>query len=114
MIDIMRRAFNNPEWAFERVCYHTLKQIGHYDYKRFIVLTRSRTGSSMLLSFLNSHPNIESHGEIVNRLHGKDYKEILRKTFQKSPIILRPWDLRYFILIHWMINTVVYGTIFSI
>ncbi|MGB9498505.1 MAG: hypothetical protein ACKVE4_01885 [Dissulfuribacterales bacterium] len=29
---------------------------GHTNFRRFIVLSRSRTGSNLLISFLNSHP----------------------------------------------------------
>lgn len=48
---------------------------------RFIVLTRSRTGSNMLMSLLNSHSNISAHREIFQRLNGRDYKSVLSSFF---------------------------------
>jgi len=57
----------------------------HSDFRRFIVLTRSRTGSNMLLSFLNSHPNIYSEGEVFNRLNGRACKDVLSRVFADQP-----------------------------
>ena len=37
---------------------------GHFDYERFIVLGRSRTGSNLLRSLLNAHSKVEAYGEI--------------------------------------------------
>ena len=51
--------------------------------KPFFVLTRSRTGSNMLISFLNSHPNIKAHYEIFRTLEGKNYNDIFNETFSK-------------------------------
>lgn len=34
------------------------------DFKRFIVLSRSRTGSNMLISYLKSHPIVYAECEI--------------------------------------------------
>ncbi len=48
---------------------------------KFIVLTRSRTGSNLLMSFLNSHPDISAQGEIFSRIDGRDYKVILEEAF---------------------------------
>ncbi|WP_226561899.1 hypothetical protein [Salipiger thiooxidans] len=37
---------------------------GHRDYRHFVVLTRSRTGSSLLLDGLGSHPGVVVRGEV--------------------------------------------------
>ena len=54
---------------------------GHTSYDKFIVLTRSRTGSNLLISLLNAHQNIEAHGEIFARLQNKTTAEIWTSTF---------------------------------
>tara|TARA_R110002124_G_scaffold287349_1_gene473554 strand:- start:6028 stop:6759 length:732 start_codon:yes stop_codon:yes gene_type:complete len=63
---------------------------GHRSYRKFIVLTRSRTGSNLLISLLNAHQNIEAHGEIFARLHHKTSMEIWNNTFG----IKRKWIKR--------------------
>lgn len=70
----------------------------HSDFQRFIVLSRSRTGSNMLLSFLNSHPNIHAEGEVFNRLNGRSYREILSRVFadQPSRILAKGFKIFYY------------------
>ncbi len=65
--------------------HRLLSLFGHRDYVRFIVLTRSRTGSNLLLSFLNSHPNIFCEGEIFAKLDGADPIARFRRAFGKQP-----------------------------
>lgn len=81
----IQKAIRNPKKAI-RVLIHRMRGVtGQTDFKRFIILTRSRTGSNLLVSFLNSHPNIYAEEEIVNRLHGRDYRKILSTVFGKQP-----------------------------
>ena len=61
------------------------RAVGHRDYTRFIVLSRSRTGSNMLISFLNSHPDILVEGEIFAKLNGRDHRDILAGAYGKQP-----------------------------
>lgn len=65
--------------------HRLLGVFGHRDFVPFVVLTRSRTGSNLLLSFLNSHPNVFCEGEIFARMNGADPVRRLRKTFRKQP-----------------------------
>ena len=53
-------------------------------YRKFIVLARSRTGSNLLISLLNSHPCIKAEGELFRILHGENYKKILSNTFPEK------------------------------
>lgn len=46
---------------------------------KFIVLTRSRTGSNFLVSLLNSHPEIEAKGELLRRQHEMSFKQLIDK-----------------------------------
>lgn len=48
---------------------------GHLDYTKFIVLCRSRVGSNLLLSYLNSHPNIVAHNELFGTAIGEEAKQ---------------------------------------
>lgn len=43
---------------------------GHRDYQKFVIISRSRTGSTFLMSLLDSHPNIECVGEIFKNTQG--------------------------------------------
>jgi LPS sulfotransferase NodH len=48
---------------------HILK--GNKEYQKFIVLGRSRVGSNLLISYLNSHPNIFALGEMFGNNHSE-------------------------------------------
>lgn len=59
--------------------FHRL--FGHKEYEKFIIITRSRTGSNLLISLLDSHPNIEAYGEMFNRLHGRSSQSVWNGVF---------------------------------
>lgn len=64
------------------------KLMGNYDYQRFIILSRSRTGSTLLLDLLKSHPNISMKGEIFQKLNGQTTDRIWHDAFsRKLPFI---------------------------
>jgi len=58
---------------------------GDKKYDKFIVITRSRTGSNLLMSFLNSHPDIIAKGELFRRLKGRTCKQVWEETYTKKP-----------------------------
>lgn len=62
----------------------TIKR-GHTAFSRFLVLTRSRSGSSMLMSFFRSHPQVEVYGEYFSRLGQRSYQEMLAEVFSPHP-----------------------------
>lgn len=68
----------------------------HRDYRRFIVLTRSRTGSNMLISCLGSHPAIHAESEIFQRLNGRTCGEILDSVFGERPRRIRAVGFKIF------------------
>lgn len=51
------------------------------NYERFVVITRSRTGSNLLISLLNSHPQISAKGEVFSRLEGRKTKAVYDEVF---------------------------------
>jgi LPS sulfotransferase NodH len=61
------------------------QKFGHRDFVKFIVLTRSRSGSSLLMSLLSSHPNVETHGEYFRRLNGRSYHKMINNIFSSKP-----------------------------
>ena len=76
--------------------YKALGFFGHDNFVRFIVLTRSRTGSNLLLSFLNSHPNIFCESEIFAKLDGANPISRLLAVFAKQPRHIRAKGFKIF------------------
>lgn len=75
---------------------------GNLDYKKFVIISDSRTGSTLLMNFLNSHPEIIAKGEIFKSLNGASCKHIWDNFFMKYPKKIKyvgfklfyhhPWD----------------------
>ena len=86
----------DPRKAAKVISCELLAAFGHNKFRRFIVLGRSRVGSNLLLSFLNSHPNIYAEGEILFNLHGRDHKDILAKTFSKQAFFVQAKGCKIF------------------
>jgi LPS sulfotransferase NodH len=82
--------------AARHVANRALSIVGHDDYVRFIILTRSRTGSNLLVSFLNGHPNIYSEGEIFARMNGQDPVARLDAAFGRQPKHVRAKGFKIF------------------
>jgi LPS sulfotransferase NodH len=55
---------------------------GKTDYQKFIILARSRVGSNLLISYLNSHPNIHALGEMF----GNNHKETVINYRKANPV----------------------------
>ena len=90
------RGIKNPKEIVTLISYKLLSTVGHNKFKRFIVLSRSRTGSNMLISFLNSHSNIHAEGEILSKLSGRNHKNILAKVFAKQPFYVKAKGFKIF------------------
>jgi LPS sulfotransferase NodH len=78
------------------LAHRALSVFGHTDYVRFIILTRSRTGSTLLRSYLNSHRNIFVEGEIFGRLRGRDPLAQLHAAFGRQPRHIRAKGFKIF------------------
>lgn len=85
IISKFQKAIQNPKDAIAYSKYKMSCALGYLGFRRFVVLSRSRTGSNMLLSFLNSHPNVYAEGEIFGRLNGRNYTKMLAAAFGKQP-----------------------------
>jgi len=69
---------------------------GGKDYTKFIVITRSRTGSNLLMSLLDSHPNIIAKGELFRSLDDKSCKEVWDNTFTNMPKNVKYFGFKIF------------------
>lgn len=78
------RAIREPRRALNRLDRLLAPLYGHRDFTRFIILSRSRTGSNLLASLLNSHPNVVVDGEILGRLDGRDPRRVLGGVFGRQ------------------------------
>ncbi len=67
-------------WKIKRKGYYIINTLfGHRQYKKFVVITRSRTGSYLLISLLKNHPNIVAEGEAFNFIAPKSCQTIWEK-----------------------------------
>ncbi|MCC2606094.1 sulfotransferase domain-containing protein [Planctobacterium marinum] len=86
MPEILKKAIKQPKKA-ARVLHHRILQRvnGQSQFKKVIVIGRARTGSNLLLSYLNSHPAIHMEGEIFAHQRHKTEQQILKMVFNKQP-----------------------------
>ena len=76
--------------------FRLLSAVGHTDFTKFIVLSRSRTGSNLLLSLLNSHPDIIAEHEILAQLDGRDAREVVARAYGKQPHYVKAKGFKLF------------------
>lgn len=57
---------------------------GGRHYTKFIIITRSRTGSNFLVSLLNAHPQVEAGGELFAQLKGRTTQQVWSSSFDKK------------------------------
>lgn len=91
-------AIKNPK-RIKAYFWKIRKTIGvnrHNNYKKFIILTRSRTGSNLLLSYLNVHPNILAEHELFQRPVKKPIAKVLRKLFRRYPKSIKAVGFKIF------------------
>lgn len=71
---------------------------GHKNYGKFVVVTKSRSGSNYLKSLLNNHPEIESEGELFRRLYGRNSFSFWNRnfSFKKHSIRMVGFKLFYY------------------
>jgi LPS sulfotransferase NodH len=53
----------------------------HTAYRRFLVVTRARTGSNLLISALDSHPNVHAEGELLQQVAPDDIDAVLARIY---------------------------------
>jgi LPS sulfotransferase NodH len=58
---------------------------GQSQYRKFVVVSRARTGSNLLISLLNSHPQVDARGEMFRRMKGQSVESTLDQVFRRRP-----------------------------
>jgi LPS sulfotransferase NodH len=59
--------------------------LGDKNYKKFVIISQSRTGSTLLMALLNNHENIICEGELFKSLGGNSCRQVWDKFFGKKP-----------------------------
>lgn len=85
MASVLSRGTRRAENLIRHNTYRLESLVGHHSFARFLILTRSRSGSNLLVSFLNSHPNIYVEGEIFAEIACSKYKKRLGHVFGRQP-----------------------------
>jgi len=66
------------------------------DYSKVIVLSRSRTGSNLLINLLNSHPNICFYGEVFRDMQNQTFDHIYNSVFSAKPFFIKVVGFKIF------------------
>lgn len=93
---LIREGTRHPGRAGAAMMRKLLAPVGHRRFRRFIVMSRSRTGSNLLMSLLNSHPNIHAEGELFSRLNGKPLTRVLARTFSRQAFFVKAKGFKIF------------------
>lgn len=96
MVTIINKAIRDPNHVIKILRLHTGRFFGHRTYKKFIVLSRNRTGSNMLISMLNSHPSIYARYEIIRTLDGNSVPDVLNKIYSRYPRFVKAVGFKIF------------------
>ena len=81
----------SPKNIYRLAKYFIARAFGSEDYVPFLIISRSRAGSTLLMTSLNSHPNIMCLGERLNflRRNEKSRKRnpasIIKNFYSKQP-----------------------------
>ena len=58
---------------------------GDTNYKKFVIISDSRTGSTLVNNMLNFHPNIVAKGEVFKELNFESSRQVWKNLFRKFP-----------------------------
>jgi LPS sulfotransferase NodH len=96
MIKKLQKAVNDPQMALKLLQIRSGIFRGQKQYKHFIILSRSRTGSNLLISMFNSHPSMYAEGEIFSWLNGRSEKQILNRIYASYPGYIKAVGFKIF------------------
>lgn len=95
-VKVFKNALKNPERFKDIIKYTTAKWYGVKDFERFIILSRARTGSTLLQLMLNSHPAIHAKSEIFTRLYGSSVETVFNDIFAPHPKSIKAVGFKIF------------------
>lgn len=93
---LLAGTMESPAKAVRALSFKLACALGHEDYQRFVLLSRSRTGSNLLISLLNAHPGIRAEWEVFARTHGQDPLNILARIYGKQPHYVKARGFKLF------------------
>lgn len=86
----------DPRKAARKLAHRALSLVGSHAFRPFVVLTRDRTGSNMLIQALDDHPQIAADYEIFSRLRGRREADILARAYGRQPFYIRAKGFKIF------------------
>ncbi|WP_424494771.1 sulfotransferase [Salinimicrobium sp. GXAS 041] len=85
MDQIIRFLKKRYSWILKTKTSLNYEMYGNKNYEKYVVISRSRTGSTWLMTLLRYHPNIICEGELFKQLKGKSCVRIWNDFFYKKP-----------------------------
>lgn len=96
MLTKIKKGMKDPILAAKLLQIRSGLYLGHSDYRKFIVLSRSRTGSNLLIDLMNTHPMIYAEGEIFSSLEGRTANQILETIYSRYPKYIKVVGFKIF------------------
>jgi LPS sulfotransferase NodH len=81
----IRTIRKDPAILFRKAEFGLASAFGSRDYRRFVILARSRTGSNLLVSLINRHPRLHCVGEIFKDRLDRDLDALMERAFPRYP-----------------------------
>lgn len=97
MIETLKKSLHNPAKAKQVLKHRVLSQFQrNTHFKKVIVIGRARTGSNLLLSFMNSHPQLHMEGEIFAYQKNKPSRQIMDRVYKLQPDAVKAAGFKIF------------------
>ena len=102
VMNIFTRAPRNPKNIYRTAKYFIARIFGSENYAPFLVISRSRTGSTLLMTSLNSHSNIICRGERLNFLRRNETSRkrnpvaVIKNIYGKQPTYIKAAGFKLF------------------
>ena len=90
------RIVHEPMKALKELSYLFFSLFGGYNYTPFVILSRSRTGSNMLVQYLNSHPHIRCEYETLGILDNRSGPALVKRIYSKQPFFTKAKGFKIF------------------
>jgi LPS sulfotransferase NodH len=92
----LRRIVLEPDKTATAISAAALSLVGQRQYLPFLILTRDRTGSNMLVQYLNSHRQISCAYEVLGKLEGRSGPDLIRRIYGRQPFFIRARGFKVF------------------
>lgn len=96
VVEKLSRIVAEPGKAYRESLYRFFSVFGHKSFTPFVILTRDRTGSNMLVQYLNSHPSIRCNYEMLATLKGKSGPATVKSIYSKQPFTIKARGFKVF------------------